>query len=76
MWPSPDPMGSEDMGGQPDEMKEIFMYKKALNELKAKHRRPDADDHEHDEKTEEHGRRPRNPKSKGKGGAAADKTEK
>jgi hypothetical protein len=70
LWPSPDPMGSEDMGGMPDEMKEIFLYKKAVGELKAKHRRPEADEQEPDDKHEEHGRRRH---AKGKAKAAAGK---
>ncbi len=42
LWPTPDPLGTEDFGGGMDEMKQIHAYKKALSELRIKHREGNA----------------------------------
>ena len=43
MWPDDDPLGTEDFGGDEEEMKKIHSYRKALSELKTRHGRQQED---------------------------------
>ena len=38
LWPFQDPLASEEFAGEESEMREVYMYKKGLAELKAKSR--------------------------------------
>ena len=69
LWPLPDPLGSEEYAGNPDEMLAAQKWNKAMIELKPKARgRPQQDGEE--EGDEDRAERQRRPRGKGKAMAA------
>ena len=63
LWPTADPLAGEEFGGAVDEMTAVYKYKKALNELRTKHRAPGQHGEEEDDED-----KPANPKKNGKKG--------
>ncbi len=71
LWGSPDPLGTEDFGGDHAEMEAVHRYRKALTELKNKHRQPNGGGDGDEEEEKPSGSRG-HAKYKAKKGPAAD----
>ncbi len=69
LWPSPNPLGSEEFGGVPAEMKSAHAYRKALAEFRTRHRVV-TDEPEDEEKPKGDGGRKSEPKGRGEGAKA------
>ena len=72
LWPSHDPLGSEDFGGSVTEMAAVHKYKKAVAELKSRFRSSAQDDEEDEPSEGKTGKPKGNPKKGGGRGGGSE----